>query len=656
MKKSFRVLSLILMMTIMVTGCNSKDESSKDSSKKSKSDSSEVSVEAEASEESSVDTEDEVKSLTDIFLEENKNIKTEDIVATTIMDFNKDGNEEAYIFVKESADSSLETYKGSLWFVTYDGSSLVTDDKDIDWGKVDGVLDFKDKVYFYMDAKYTTAIISHIWEVSEGVPTEAEVSRLGGIVSQDGNDFSIEVGTYDAYESHYDDQVSMMGHTWKPYYFYYDKATQSIKEYAAASVDVDDLNNIFGENILDKIEGYSGEIYEVMYRNNGILNINLSRPDDEGVNYSNINYDCKTHRFVGAYGNDSGKFEDSDFGGIYKKCIRPAIAEFPNPLDAPFAHVTDADKLIKMGLSVMWANDYKEYVEDYDVIDMKNGDPASSIIFVADDVIKDFKILKLEVTDVDEDGHISFEISDVDDYGEIKKEMPLVVNITMAGDMPGYGFSLTDKEGQTRNYYVTESGKDGSLYVGEIGKSNVVKTEAKAASKVSNIRLVSAQPVNSDNIEVKISYAIDGGTVEDSFKAQNYNFWGGEYDDDTYAIIKTCDIDSDGTDEIFVKVYALGNTLADYVGDVYVFKPTKDGLDNILTLDVNCKEGPSKAEGFLDETWFENGYFYVTYSHKDSGENGINIISITFETSLENGKWNYKEVKNKKAKSADDIF
>ena len=115
-------------------------------------------------------------------------------------------------------------------------------------------------------------------------------------------------------------------------------------------------------------------------------------------------------------------------------------------------------------VQVHWADgsdgEYEEFIAD-------DTEPQVKAVFTTDKAVKDFKVLSLELKDVDEDGNISFTTKELYSMDELTPEKGLIVGLTLYGTIPNYGISYVDTDGETRQFYVTESGKDGSAVMGE---------------------------------------------------------------------------------------------------------------------------------------------------------------------------------------------
>ena len=108
-------------------------------------------------------------------------------------------------------------------------------------------------------------------------------------------------------------------------------------------------------------------------------------------------------------------------------------------------------------------------VSVYDEFAADASGAQSAIMFTTETEVQNFRLLALTVTDVDENGKMSFDKQELYSQTALTPERALRVELTFVGDLPAYGISYTDDEGVTKEYSVEISGADGSLLLNEIG-------------------------------------------------------------------------------------------------------------------------------------------------------------------------------------------
>lgn len=93
----------------------------------------------------------------------------------------------------------------------------------------------------------------------------------------------------------------------------------------------------------------------------------------------------------------------------------------------------------------------------------------SSVIFYADAIVEDFRVLSLSLGEVDENGKYTFLVEGEKNYGTMVPGEPLILNMEMIGTIPNNGISYVNSKGETKNFAIEVSGYDGSLFLTEIG-------------------------------------------------------------------------------------------------------------------------------------------------------------------------------------------
>lgn len=139
---------------------------------------------------------------------------------------------------------------------------------------------------------------SHLWTVIDSAPVEV---NLGGFEG-----FSVnERGEFVCYPSEFDACTDGTGHTWKAYYFKLDGLT--LVEYGGIYIERAQLEQYQGAaEILSAAEAKGYRVGEIIYRDNGVINVNLCN----GFNNDNL-----TLRI----GDDGLSVWDAEaeYGGVY---------------------------------------------------------------------------------------------------------------------------------------------------------------------------------------------------------------------------------------------------------------------------------------------------------------------------------------------------
>lgn len=99
----------------------------------------------------------------------------------------------------------------------------------------------------------------------------------------------------------------------------------------------------------------------------------------------------------------------------------------------------------------------------YDTFTADESEYQVKILFSTKKSVKNFKFLKLEVTDVDANGNLITKTEAIYNINTLEPDHPLVVTMTFFGTLPSYGFSYEDEGGTVKSFYIAQSGEDGSL-------------------------------------------------------------------------------------------------------------------------------------------------------------------------------------------------
>jgi len=266
------------------------------------------------------------------------NIDADKISVVNADDFEGTGEVGAFIYVsgeddenEADAEFSDNYYTGQLYYVgnneVYELNHSSTDA----WRVVDGVIRTEKRQYAFATEYYATGGRAIVWSVYDGEPKECEVSGLGDLAQDENGVISIVASAYDVM---YDPTIGdFLGHSWKPYYFYYDENDDVIKEYGGARVLKDQINELAGIDILSQIDKAGGTFTTAYYHENGILNVNylFSGEGDSEIQYGNATYDCKNSTYIPAFGGQDSSFEGSNAGGVYVDRIGRGFCDVTYP-------------------------------------------------------------------------------------------------------------------------------------------------------------------------------------------------------------------------------------------------------------------------------------------------------------------------------------
>lgn len=206
--------------------------------------------------------------------------------------------EESFVFDCDDYDNNghyeaFAIYEGQLWFADAESCEQVSHNTykyyDID-GKITGAHGEK-AIYLYTD-RCATSILTDIWKVENGIPVMDQWSGVGQVMCTEDMWYDQFVLICDAYDSYYDAEMEMMmGHTWKPYFFAYENG--EVKPYTGEEIDVVNLVEICGFDLVGEIEKEGYEIGEIYLWEDDIVTINYSIQQADGsIRYENIVWNC----------------------------------------------------------------------------------------------------------------------------------------------------------------------------------------------------------------------------------------------------------------------------------------------------------------------------------------------------------------------------
>ena len=249
---------------------------------------------------------------------------------TIVHDFDKNGTVEAFVFVGGEPDE-MGAAQGKLYFVNDEKCEVVKESGSFFCGE-EGMMwlyEVEDKAFLEVADAYATSTVSYLYYVDNGNWKESVVSGLGSFFEPGYvDDYCVSLSSYDAFLDYEDGKESegmYTGHTWKNYYFHYDKETGDFAEYKGRAISVEDLDKSCGFPLSEEITAEGYEIGDIYRRDNGIINVNYSRTSKyEGmvsVEYKNVTYNEKTASFVDVWGDGENTWQGSDFGGTYEEAI-----------------------------------------------------------------------------------------------------------------------------------------------------------------------------------------------------------------------------------------------------------------------------------------------------------------------------------------------
>lgn len=262
-----------------------------------------------------------------------KNTYSDTIIKTYYNDFDNDGINEMFVFAGKSYDDEgmqMTLLGGGVWFV----SDNIIERIDNGNNGIGIILSRDDYAPSYIN--YDNGMqfaFQAIWGNGQTRTTVCTVKN-GNVIKSgfEGSLMNGENGWYVA-TSTYDGMISKDNfnkglfygsqRSWKNYWYYFDNTSNTFKEYGGTEITKEQFLQFDGaEDILNEIT--DGEIYNILYRDNSIININIIR--NNGLFSDNDSYRC-SNILVGYDDNSVWKIDDND--GIYLPALDSTIATYP---------------------------------------------------------------------------------------------------------------------------------------------------------------------------------------------------------------------------------------------------------------------------------------------------------------------------------------
>lgn len=127
----------------------------------------------------------------------------------------------------------------------------------------------------------------------------------------------------------------------------------------------------------------------------------------------------------------------------------------------PFSQYTPSLSVSENNIPVLadWIRDMPTSHDEY----RASENAHAGVLFTAVNPVKDFRLLAIQLQDVDKDGNAIFSKEKVYQQNILTPEQPLVAYLDFFGDIPNNGIAFVDEKGNTRYFAVSISGEDGSL-------------------------------------------------------------------------------------------------------------------------------------------------------------------------------------------------
>lgn len=202
-------------------------------------------------------------------------------------DYDRNGRSEAFVLTgpkkKKNEQAEYET-KLTLWFAYIEDGNVVAKKLREDVLGESGFLKLESVTLFRALTYCTTSRPEALYEV---LGNDVKVIFHGDMTkSLSGDSFTSVHSTYD---SSYENELGFyIGHTWKPYYFYYKDG--KVYEYKGKKISLSRFKKYKNADKMLKQYKKFGKIRSIIYRSNDLVHINYRSVYDDGSGYRCVSF------------------------------------------------------------------------------------------------------------------------------------------------------------------------------------------------------------------------------------------------------------------------------------------------------------------------------------------------------------------------------
>lgn len=228
--------------------------------------------------------EDIIKSAIEKKIKSNVNVN-----AVYYLDYDKNGRKEAFILTGKKGNSDEAN---TLWFGYCTNNKVHVKKIKKDVMLTAHTLKLKSAVLFCAGRYCETSTPETVYCVKgnkvKSIFDGDTISKLKG------NSFT---SIQSAYDSGRDSGGAWMGHTWKPYYFYYKNG--KVYEYKAKQISKDNFKRNYSNaaKILKKYKK-KGHVLSIYVRSNGRVHVNYQKDDGEMYHFTNVTFTISGKKLV----------------------------------------------------------------------------------------------------------------------------------------------------------------------------------------------------------------------------------------------------------------------------------------------------------------------------------------------------------------------
>lgn len=310
-------------------------------------------------------------------------------------DYNKDGLAEGFVLTGEAGagywgdeepkeDGTYESYYGRVWFVSEAGVTQLLGEN---YYALPECMELAGEQFVNFETLHASDSLSHLYQVTAEGAHDILPGAVMGITQ-------LEDGRIEGWQSAYDICGDGTGHSWKPYYFYYENG---LKEYGGIVVEETVFRQYAGADaILDAVYAAGGRLGEILYFSYGSFYINyqVSSEFDEAV-MVNAYLEARLDEeqpftvnvvscFEGAetmLWNDIINLEVCYLDGVYLSALLPEIAVYPEMCEVPEEYYTEQYADMEKSALVLKLSDGKTVLTGEDITAIS----ATNMIFTLSD-------------------------------------------------------------------------------------------------------------------------------------------------------------------------------------------------------------------------------------------------------------------------------
>lgn len=123
--------------------------------------------------------------------------------------------------------------------------------------------------------------------------------------------------------------------------------------------------------------------------------------------------------------------------------------------------------LAKKHINIAWQRDSRLDLTQAEHFSAPNADSAAKVVLMSDEPLPSFKVLGLELANVDESGKVSYNVKALYTKAMLQAKTPFVLTLTTFEFTPYTGISFEDDLGRERQFAIGQSGMDGSVTLSE---------------------------------------------------------------------------------------------------------------------------------------------------------------------------------------------